>query len=71
MWRRTGERYADGCVREEDPWRGASLVVWGGIGLNQHVGPVFFQNIDPECGNSAGLYAASAGPTCTPLPDPP
>lgn len=56
IWRRRGERYADQCVMERDAWGGASIMVWGGIGLNQRVGPVVFQNLGP--GRGGGITAA-------------
>ena len=34
VWRRPGERLADGCVREHDHYGGGSLMVWGGIHLH-------------------------------------
>lgn len=39
VWRRTGERYADCCVREADRWGGPSAMVWGGI-TNNHRTPL-------------------------------
>lgn len=51
VWRRRGERYADACFLENNAWGGPSLILWGGIGLNQVVGPVFFQDIGPGPGN--------------------
>lgn len=56
VWRRRGERYSDACVVERDSWGGPSIMVWGGIGLAQRVGPVVFQNIGPGRGN--GVTAA-------------
>lgn len=51
IWRRGGERYDDACVLERDPWGGPSIMIWGAIGLNQSLGPVFFQNIGPGRGH--------------------
>ena len=31
VWRRPGERFQDGAVREHDRYGGGSLMVWGGI----------------------------------------
>ena len=31
VYRRTGERYADCCVLQRDPFGGGSVMVWGGI----------------------------------------
>ncbi|GFR91378.1 transposable element Tcb1 transposase [Elysia marginata] len=44
VWRRSGERYQANCVRENDRWRGASLMMWGVISYNDRIGPVFFHN---------------------------
>ena len=31
VWRRTGERYSDACVRHQNRWGGPSVMVWTGI----------------------------------------
>ena len=49
---RVGERYVDACVLERNPWDGPGVIVLGGIGINQRVGPVIFQNLVPGRGNS-------------------
>ena len=35
IYRRRRERFADGCVKETDQYRGGGVMVWGGI---SHVG---------------------------------
>ena len=35
VWRRRGEHYADDCVMQNNAWGGPSMMLWGGIGLNQ------------------------------------
>ncbi|GFR73370.1 transposable element Tcb1 transposase [Elysia marginata] len=44
VWRRSGERYQAGCLREHDRWGGASLMMWGAISYNDRIGPVLFHN---------------------------
>lgn len=56
VWRRRGERYADDCVLERDPWGGPSIMVWGAIALNHKLGPMVFQNVGP--GRGHGVTAA-------------
>lgn len=51
VWRRGGERYRDNCVLERDPWGGPSVMVWGGIGLHQRIGPIIFHNAGQGRGN--------------------
>ena len=51
VWRRRGERYADDCVMQNNAWGGPSVMLWGGIGLNQLLGPVFFRGLGPGRGN--------------------
>lgn len=51
VWRRRNERYADQNVLEVNAWGGPSIMIWGGISINQLVGPVVFQNIGPGRGN--------------------
>ncbi|CAG2252310.1 unnamed protein product [Mytilus edulis] len=51
IWSRQGERYAENCILERDPWRGPRIMVWGGIGLNHKLRPVVFQNLGPGRGN--------------------
>lgn len=55
IWRRRGERFADANILQHDRWGGASVMIWGAIGVNQQLGPVFFANIGPGRGN--GLNA--------------
>ncbi|KAK7114313.1 hypothetical protein V1264_000391 [Littorina saxatilis] len=57
VWRRRGERYAGDCVMEHNAQGGPNVMVWGGIGLNQSLGPVFFNNLGPGRGN--GITAQS------------
>ncbi|KAK7101720.1 hypothetical protein V1264_020057 [Littorina saxatilis] len=47
VWRRRGERYAGDCVMEHNAQGGPNVMIWGGIGLNQSLGPVFFNNLGP------------------------
>ena len=56
VWRRTGKRFQYSCILERDPWGGARIMVWGGIGLNVKLGPVVYQNLGPGRGN--GVTAA-------------
>ena len=56
IWRRPGERFADANIEHHDRWGGASIMVWGAIGLNQRVGPIIFQNVGHGRGN--GVNAA-------------
>ncbi|CAC5360071.1 unnamed protein product [Mytilus coruscus] len=35
-------------MMKRDAWGGPSIMVWGGIGLNQKLRPVVFQNLGPE-----------------------
>ncbi|KAK7103623.1 hypothetical protein V1264_018489 [Littorina saxatilis] len=51
VWRRRGERYAGDCVMEHNAQGGPNVMVWGGIGLNQSLGPVLFNNLGPGRGN--------------------
>lgn len=51
IWRRRGERFSDACITEVNPWGGPGVMIWGGIGLNERVGPVFFQNLGAGRGN--------------------
>lgn len=48
IWRRRGERYAENCVMEKDPWGGPSIVIWGGIWINRLV---VYRNNGPSSGN--------------------
>ena len=41
VYRRRGERFADVCVVERDRFRGGSVMVWGGIGLNIFISEMF------------------------------
>ena len=43
VWRRTGERYADACVREADRFGGGSVMVWAAFTCNQRT-PLHFFN---------------------------
>nr|KAG5706485.1 hypothetical protein BaRGS_032878 [Batillaria attramentaria] len=38
-------------VVENNAWGGPSLMLWGAIGHNQVLGPVFFQGLGPGRGN--------------------
>lgn len=60
LWRRPGERFRNDCIMEVNPRGGPSVMVWGGIRLNDRVGPVFFQNLRPGRGNglTAQVYIA-------------
>ena len=51
IWRRTNQRFADNNVLQVNAWGGPSIMIWCGIGLNQHLGPIVFQNIGPGRGN--------------------
>lgn len=51
VWRRRGERYSDACVLENNRWGGSSVMIWGGITLNQRIGPIFFRGLGPGHGN--------------------
>ena len=51
VWRRSGDRYADNCVVENNAWGGPSLMLWGAIGHNQVLGPVIFQGLGLGRGN--------------------
>ena len=51
VWRRRGERYSDDCVMQNNAWGGPSVMLWGGIGLNQLLGPVIFRGLGPGRGN--------------------
>ena len=51
VWRRARERFHNACVLERNPHGGPGLMIWGGIGINQRMGPVFFVNIGPGRGN--------------------
>ena len=51
VWRRHNHRFVDNNVLQVNAWGGPSIMIWGGIGLNQLVGPVVFQNIGPGRGN--------------------
>ena len=37
VYRRTGERYADACVMEQDRWGSANIMVWGGIAYGERM----------------------------------
>ena len=56
VWRRPGERYADACVLQRNPWGGPSVMIWAGIGLNNVVGPFVFQNLGPGRGNGVNAH---------------
>ena len=43
VWRRPGERYAQCCVEEVDPFGGGGLMVWAGISYNSRTPLHFFQ----------------------------
>lgn len=60
IWRRRSERFAEANILHHDRWGGASVMVWGAIGLNQRVGPVVFQNVGQGRGNgvNADRYVA-------------
>jgi len=45
VWRRTGERYADACVRQADRWGGPSVMVWAGISNRYRTPLVVIQGI--------------------------
>ena len=51
VWRRRNQRYADNNILQTNSFRGPSIMIWGGITVNQLVGPVVFQNIGPGRGN--------------------
>ena len=51
IWRRRGEWFAEANVMHNNRWGGVSGMVWGAVGLNQRVGPVFFQNVGQGRGN--------------------
>ena len=60
IWRRRRERFAEANIMQHNRWGGVSVMVWGAIGLNQRVGPVFFQNVGQGRGNgvNADRYIA-------------
>lgn len=37
-----GEKFADGCIQEQNPWVGPGIVILGAVNLTQRFGPVFF-----------------------------
>jgi hypothetical protein len=49
IYRRRRERFADGCVKETDQYRGGGVMVWGGI---SHVGKT---NLKIVVGNLNGI----------------
>ena len=51
VWHRVGEQFTDACMLEKDPWGGPNIIIWGGIGLHQRVGPIFFANLGQGRGN--------------------
>ncbi|KAK7114613.1 hypothetical protein V1264_000648 [Littorina saxatilis] len=51
IWRRPGQRFANIKILQHDLWGGASVMIWGTIGVNQRVGPVVFQNVGQCRGN--------------------
>lgn len=53
VWRRRGERLADVCIRENDRWGGAHVMVWAGIS-HRHRTQLVFLEIP---GRGAGLTA--------------
>ncbi|KAK7106741.1 hypothetical protein V1264_017962 [Littorina saxatilis] len=57
VWRRRGERYAGDCVMEHNAQGGPNVMVWGGIGLNQSLGPVFFLTILVLVGETASQHS--------------
>ena len=53
IWRRRGERLAEGCIRENDRWGGANVMVWAGISHGHRTELVFLE----FPGRGAGLTA--------------
>ena len=43
VWRRTGERYSDNCIREQDRNRGGGVMVWAGIDLEEKANLVILE----------------------------
>ena len=37
VYRRSGERYTDACVKQTDKFRGGSVMVWAGINNNRKI----------------------------------
>ena len=60
IWRGAGTRYNEANIVQRDRWGGESVMVWGAIGLNQQIGPVFFNFRDgmPGIGVTAQRYVA-------------
>ena len=49
VWRRQGERYAEACVLQYNPWGGGSIHVWGGITCNNKTRLVVFdRNVNAQ-----------------------
>ena len=49
VWRRQGERYAEACVLQFNPWGGGSIHVWGGITCNNKTRLVVFdRNVNAQ-----------------------
>ena len=58
VWRRVGERYSEQNILERDLRGGIHVMIWGAIGLNIKVGPIFFNFNDgnPGVGVTAQRY---------------
>ena len=58
IWRRVGERYDEQNILEKDLRGGVHVMIWGAIGINTLLGPVFFNFNDgnPGIGVTAQRY---------------